>query len=253
MLCSKKEFYLTIVRHGQTIANELKTVQGHSNTALTKLGISQAEALANYFKTVTKTRFDRCFSSDLSRALNTCKIIVNAWTDSRDLKIIGDVRLRERKYGQKFEGKPISRLLQEAYQSGYDENNFTNYTPEGVESMEEVSNKVAEFCYTTLSNDCQDGDEVLLVTHWGTIKEILKLFQSKANGQIRKEHLKEAANSAFFRFKICCNQTSSPSTTSPKDRLQSGFLIDNIQVIGLHQTPHLNEESYTVNMRQRLE
>lgn len=252
MLGSKKEFNLTVVRHGQTIANELKTIQGHSNTDLTQLGRDQAKLLANYFQIVSKLQFDRSFSSDLSRAYETCKIITTACSKPTSCKIIKDARLRERKYGQLFEGKPISQLLQEAFERGYDENNFTNYTPDGVESMEEVFNKVTEFCYTTFSNDCQDGEEVLVVSHWGTIKEILKLFRPKANGQIREEHLKETSNTAFSRFRIRCkaSTSSAPPIGNGSD---GGFVIDTIQVIGLNQTPHLSDELFSVNMRQRLE
>lgn len=256
MPCCNKEFYLTIVRHGQTIANELKTIQGHSNTALTKLGLDQAKALANHFKTVCELRFDRSFSSDLSRAYDTCKIITTSCSKSANHNIVKDPRLRERKYGHLFEEKPIAQLLQEAFKQGFDETNFTQYTPDGVESMEELRDKVTEFCHKTLIRDCRDGEEVLLVSHWGTIKEILKLFQSKANGQIRGEHLKETPNAAFSRFLVRCKSLSSLNKETTLQHHQNGsdegFVIDTIQVISLHQSPHLSNEQNSVNLKQQL-
>lgn len=260
----RKEFYLTIVRHGQTIANELKTIQGHSNTALTKLGLEQAKSLANYFQLVSKLKFDRSFSSDLTRAYETCRIITSSCSKSTitttNCKIITDTRLRERCYGKLFEGRPISQLIQEAIGQGYDENNFTNYTPDGVESMEEMHDKIRDFFHTTLFNECQNGDEVLIVSHWGTIKEILKLFLPNANGQIRKEHLKETANVAFSRFKLHCKSSSSSSISSSSlssSENNNGsldeFIIDTVQVISLHQTPHLTNDQCTVNVRQQVE
>lgn len=256
----EKEFYLTVVRHGQTVANASKNIQGHSDTPLTELGIEQAKALSRYFQANGHTEFDRIYSSDQGRAYETCKIISSACCKTDETSINKDKRLRERKYGQ-YEGKPIERLLMDAYCLGFDKTNFTLYTPEGVESMEEVCQRVAEFCHDTLWQECQQGEEVLIVSHWATIKEFLKLFQPNANGSIRKEHLLETPNVAFSRFKIQCAPNTSPleleisinneSTIAQRPVYDSYRL--NIQAISLHQTPHLSLEQNSVNLKQQLE
>lgn len=43
----KKTLYL--MRHGQTLFNKRRKVQGWCDSPLTELGIKQAEAAANYF------------------------------------------------------------------------------------------------------------------------------------------------------------------------------------------------------------
>lgn len=215
MYCHDKEFNLTIVRHGQTEANVLRTIQGHSNTPLTKLGLEQALALANYFKNQQHLLLDRLYSSDLDRAYQTCRIIAQNCAfkqvvsgRDKDL-IIQDVRLRERAYGPNYEGRPIARLQDDAHKFGFNRSNFTQFTPDGVESMEEVKQRVSDFCTNTLWPECLPGEEVLIVSHWATIKEFLKLFQPLANGAIRREDLLETPNTAFNRFRIGCRKQES--------------------------------------------
>jgi broad specificity phosphatase PhoE len=65
----RRRIYL--VRHGQTEANALDTVQTPDDP-LTEKGIAQAETLAGRFQTL---QFDTLVSSDLPRAIDTALII----------------------------------------------------------------------------------------------------------------------------------------------------------------------------------
>lgn len=240
-----KTFSLTIVRHGQTIANLKKIIQGHCDTPLTELGLQQAKSLSSYF--AKRVLFSKVYSSDLNRALDTCKIIVNfqqnkQMHDKQNL-IVADVRLRERSYGSKLEGQLISSLQQEAYKFGFNELNFTQYSPIGVESMSDVIARIESFCNDTLFEQTVDGDQVLIVTHWATIKEFFKIFQPFAAGSIKQEHLRETPNVAFNTF----------SLTISKNNQDKMFRIDKVNVLCLHQTPHLNEHENSVNITHQME
>lgn len=201
---TSKTFNLVIVRHGQTIANLEKVIQGHCDTPLTELGLNQAVSLAKYF--AQHNKFTKIYSSDLNRALETCKIIayqqqhLNLNAASKTC-IRKDARLRERAYGS-FENLPIAKLQSEAYEHGFNEFNFTQYSPQGVEPMSDVIARVESFCQDTLFEQAQDGDEILIVTHWATIKEFFKLFQPFAAGCIEQKHLRETPNVAFNKFQI---------------------------------------------------
>ena len=116
------DIQLTIVRHGQTYENKLKTIQGQKDTKLTELGIDQAKQLAKYFESEI---FDTVYASDLSRALDTCKILAGD-----KYQIITNNLLRERRFGI-LEGLPIDKLRDEAYKAGYDSHNFTQFAPNG--------------------------------------------------------------------------------------------------------------------------
>lgn len=271
-----KEFYLTLVRHATTRANACRLIQGHSDTPLSELGIEQAKALASYFKTVQRTQFVRIYSSDLKRAYDTCRLItcccdsaapksgepMNGANDGGGYdrcQIIKDARLRERKYGDRFEGKAIEDLQAEAYKVGFNETNFTRYTPEGSESMEDVRGRVANFCHQVLWRECKQGEEVLIVSHWGVIKEFLKLFQPISNGSIQSEQLLETPSTGLNRFKVICApaERDDRRLVGEQDKVSMIFAEDEswnvrIETICLHKTPHLSSKQRFVNLNQEL-
>lgn len=87
---------LIVIRHGQTIWNSERRMQGHTDTELSALGRAQAHALALRMQTHA---FDHLYSSDLSRAHDTARAI--ATLTGHRIRI--DTRLRERGFGI-FEG-----------------------------------------------------------------------------------------------------------------------------------------------------
>ncbi len=64
---------LTLVRHGQSVANRDGIVQGHLDSPLSDLGRRQAEALASAWR-ADGVRFDHLLSSPLLRARQTAEI-----------------------------------------------------------------------------------------------------------------------------------------------------------------------------------
>lgn len=89
----KKTIYM--VRHGQTLFNELRRVQGWCDSPLTKLGIKQALDAKKYFED-NNIVFDHCYSSTSERCSDTLELI----TDLPYKRLKG---LKERGFG-KFEG-----------------------------------------------------------------------------------------------------------------------------------------------------
>lgn len=82
---------LYVVRHGQTIWNLEKRVQGITDIPLTDVGIESAEELKELVKSLN---IDVVISSPLKRARDTAKILV----DSK-LPINTDDRIKERDWG----------------------------------------------------------------------------------------------------------------------------------------------------------
>ena len=87
---------VVLVRHGETVWNSERRMQGQQNSALSALGRAQARALA---ERLAAEPFDYLYSSDLDRAVETARAI--AAVTGHELRI--EPRLRERCFGI-FEG-----------------------------------------------------------------------------------------------------------------------------------------------------
>lgn len=213
---TSKIFKLTLVRHGQTTHNKLKIIQGQMETHLTDTGREQAQMLGKYLED-TQTKFDRVYSSDLIRAYETCKIIC-----SSHYEIIKNQLLRERSFGV-LQGSPLDMLKSEAYKAGHDESNFTQFRPEGGETMEEVLDRIQKFCKMVLFPIAEHSSHILIVTHGGVIKEFMKLFK-KYGCPLSYKDLIITPNTAMNEFEI---------ELTPENKVQR------VVPISLHKIPHL--------------
>ena len=92
------EFYL--VRHGKTMLNTTDRVQGWADAPLTKDGVVVAENLGKGLKEV---KFEKAYSSDSGRAIETAKIVLDQ-SGNKDMNINQSKNLREACFGE-FEGE----------------------------------------------------------------------------------------------------------------------------------------------------
>lgn len=69
-----RDYYVTFLRHGESVGNAENRFQGQADFALTEKGRAQAEALADRWQAEEIT-FDLCVSSPLARARETAEII----------------------------------------------------------------------------------------------------------------------------------------------------------------------------------
>jgi len=90
------------MRHGETESNILQIYQGQGDGILSKKGKLQAQAASKYF---AKKNFDAIYCSDLSRSINTAKIVGKK--HKVPIKISKD--LRERFYGD-WEGLRFNEI-----------------------------------------------------------------------------------------------------------------------------------------------
>merc|ERR1719359_2539971 len=97
----------TIIRHGQTTANNSRIIQGQNYpSSLTDLGKSQATVTGNVIKNEI---FDACFSSDIERANNTAEIMISKLDHNVDIN--HSFLLRERSFGD-LEGSDINKVAE---------------------------------------------------------------------------------------------------------------------------------------------
>ncbi|SCV69240.1 BQ2448_2260 [Microbotryum intermedium] len=95
---SPGEVSVTIVRHGETSYNHSKSVQGHLDVPLNDQGLAQAATTGRVLAARGFQGFDRAWSSDLSRARVTARIILDK-AGFEGMSVREDERLRERYLG----------------------------------------------------------------------------------------------------------------------------------------------------------
>lgn len=158
-----------ITRHGQTVWNTEKRMQGWSDSPLTELGINQAKWLEERLR---DTKLDVIYSSPINRALNTANIV----NSNRHIPIYTDSRLKEINMGI-WEG-----LTQDEIEKSYSKEvyNFWNapklYKPYNGESFYQMRQRTEEFIKEIMGENV--GKDILIVTHTITLKAIMCFFQN---------------------------------------------------------------------------
>ena len=88
---------LVLVRHGQSEWNKENLFTGWKDPNLTEKGIEEASKAGKELK-ANQMKFDAMFTSDLIRAQETGRIILEEM-DQTDITVIKDICLNERNYG----------------------------------------------------------------------------------------------------------------------------------------------------------
>ncbi|CAM3131739.1 histidine phosphatase family protein [Sporolactobacillus spathodeae] len=117
-----------IVRHGETFFNVLSRIQGWCDTPLTLKGKESARKLGTLFSN-KDICFDIAFTSDLTRAVDTTKLILENGKYNSDIPMIETTNLREVSFGC-FEGNNSSevwRLAATNFDMPFSRSGYTDY------------------------------------------------------------------------------------------------------------------------------
>ena len=125
----KKTFYL--MRHGQTLFNLRRKIQGACDSPLTELGIKQAQGVGEYFKDID---LDYAYSSTSERSSDTLVYIIGKDTPYTRLK-----GLKEMNFGT-FEGESEDLNPKDREVFG------TFFLSYGGESRAQVSERMVRTC-----------------------------------------------------------------------------------------------------------
>ena len=180
-----------IIRHGKTELNQANALQGRSDHPLNDEGIAQAKTAADRLKGVC---FDHVFSSPLTRAVQTARIIVP------DRTPIIDDRLIEMDYGP-YEGTDLNHLPPEII---FFFSDFVhNPAPEGMEQLSSVVNRAGSFLEEIR---CLSGD-ILVSTHAIAMKGLLEYLTPESNGGYWTKYI---GNCAVYIAENCNGKISIP-------------------------------------------
>ena len=148
---------LWMIRHGESETNRLKQWTGWLDAALTEKGEADAERARGVIASV---KFDKIYSSDLSRARRTAEIAVP---------------------GCEYESTPLLREINVGSVAGRDWDVLEKsqidavfrdgYTVYGGESTAEFGARIDEFMRLV---EMENGENIVAFTHGGFIKTFLK-------------------------------------------------------------------------------
>ena len=182
---------IIIVRHGQTLWNVLKKLQGHRNSKLTVKGNRQAIKVAKFFdQKIKKIEDFKIYSSPIKRVVDYTNVINSNLKNIKiKNKIIYSNYLKEHNFG-KWEGKSISEIKKkfpdEFQNRELDKWNFK--VPKG-ESYSVLSKRVKKFIKKKISL----RKKYIIFTH----EMVSKVFRGAILNLDKKKTMKLKHNSDF--------------------------------------------------------
>lgn len=159
---------LYITRHGETIWNTEKRMQGWMDSSLTEIGIRNAESLSERLKEIELTAI---YSSPSGRTKFTSELIKG----NRKIPLIFDDNLKEMNLGR-WEGQTFESIQQtNPLEIEYFWNAPHQFIPVGGENFNEVRKRALEVLERIKANYLCGN--ILIVTHSVMIKCLLSIFK----------------------------------------------------------------------------
>lgn len=162
-----------IIRHGETLWNESKRLQGKHDTVLNDSGRALAKETG---ESISDIDFDLFFSSPLQRAYETANLLKG----NRDIEIIKDDRLMEISFGH-YEGSLFPDLV------ANDDLTFKYFfskpelyvAPSDGESFEELINRAGEFMTEMVEPLEKQGIKRIMIVAHGTLNKAIMSYIKK--------------------------------------------------------------------------
>ena len=185
---------ILLIRHGQSEWNKLNLFTGFKNVELSEQGIEEANKAGQNFKKLN-LKFDLVFTSELKRAQDTAKIILENLDQLDDLnsksKIIESFNLNERDYGdltgldkketaEKFGDEQVHK-----WRRGYSDQ------PPNGESLEDVVNRVKTYFDSDIlpSINNLDNNNILIAAHGNSLRALLIVMKIYSSNDINSVEL----------------------------------------------------------------
>lgn len=173
-----------IVRHGQTLLNQLDRAQGWADSPLTASGKQAAKELG---KSLSSVVFQAAYTSDTYRAFHTARLMLEEHGHP-DIPIHQDTRLREWCLGvMEAEQNTIFIKRVSEWLGGVSFSEMNKRLPEVAtaikqndttgmaETFEQISKRLKELLMS-VGSAYPDGSNILVVTHAFFMKTIIYLF-----------------------------------------------------------------------------
>jgi len=165
---------LVLVRHGQSEWNLKNLFTGWKDPGLTELGVEEARAAGRRLRE-RDIRFDIAFTSALSRAQETCRLILEE-IDQPNLETLRDQALNERDYGD-LSGlnKDDARARWGAEQVHLWRRSY-DVQPPGGESLRDTVARVLPYYVQEILPRVMRGERVLVAAHGNSLRALVMVL-----------------------------------------------------------------------------
>ncbi len=165
---------LVLARHGQSEWNLKNLFTGWKDPGLTDLGVQEARTAGQRLKEMG-VQFDVAFTSDLSRAQRTCKLILEE-IGQPDLRTIANQALNERDYGD------LAGLNKDDARARWGEEQVHlwrrsyDVPPPGGESLKDTVARVLPYYIREILPRVMRGERVLVAAHGNSLRALVMVL-----------------------------------------------------------------------------
>ncbi len=179
-----KSCYLVLVRHGQSEWNEKNLFTGWKDPQLTQKGIEEAIKAGNELKKMGY-RFDKMFTSDLFRAQETGRIILEQMGTPL-IPTISDQCLNERNYGDLAGLNKDEARKKWGNDQVHEWRRSFDIPPPGGESLKDTAERVLPYFENNIIPDLQKGLNVLITAHGNSLRALVMNLEKIHSEEIVK-------------------------------------------------------------------
>ena len=177
-----KSSYLVLVRHGQSEWNEKNLFTGWKDPKLTPKGVDEAIKAGKELKEAGYS-FDKMFTSDLFRAQDTGRIILEQM-DITSIEVIKDVSLNERNYGD------LAGLNKDEAREKWGEDQVHIWRrsfevpPPGGESLKDTAERVLPYFKENIIPELIEGSDILVAAHGNSLRALVMELEEISSEEI---------------------------------------------------------------------
>ena len=178
---------LVLVRHGQSEWNLKNLFTGWKDPALTEKGVGEARAAGQRLK-AKGLKFDICFTSALSRAQNTLKLILEEMGQT-GLPETRDQALNERDYGELTGLNKDDARVKWGEEQVHIWRRSYDVPPPGGESLKDTLARSLPYYVNKIQPHVLDGKTVLVAAHGNSLRSLIMTIEGLTPVQILKREL----------------------------------------------------------------
>ncbi len=166
-----KTCYLVLVRHGQSEWNEKNLFTGWKDPQLTQKGVDEAINAGNELKQAGYS-FDKMFTSDLFRAQETGRIILEQM-GTPSIITIKDQCLNERNYGDLAGLNKDEARKKWGNDQVHEWRRSFDIQPPGGESLKDTAERVLPYFKENVIPELEKGSNILIAAHGNSLRALV--------------------------------------------------------------------------------